>query len=369
MNTLRLLIADSSPVYRKMFSQAVTELDKEANIVCVKGSDEVLDNIKSCNFDVIVIDVEIAGQDIAAFFKKIIHDIPKALILVTAQPSSVSEKLRAEAMAEGVFDCMVKPIYDNYSSNFEFVKLKMSEILAFLLDERKKKKTLPVIDPAEANKNFAKSSLQNCTLQNCRLPPEIVLIAVSTGGPRALESVLTKLPGDFPVPVLIVQHMPAHFINTLAGHLDNISRLKVKVAEDREKVAAGTVYMAPGGIHMKLDARDRILLDDSPPQNGIRPAADVLFNSVAESFSGSNVLAVILTGMGSDGKKGLASLKEKRNCLCFVQSEETCVVYGMPFAAVESGLADKIVALDDLSAEIESLFSIPGPGAKKTGSI
>ena len=109
---------------------------------------------------------------------------------------------------------------------------------------------------------------------------------------------------------------------------------------------------------MKLDAADRILLEDSPPRNGVRPAADVLFNSVAESFSGSTVLAVILTGMGNDGTKGLVSLKEKRNCLCFVQSEDTCVVYGMPFAVVEAGLADKIVDLDGLSAEMENLFPI-----------
>ena len=353
MNTLRLLIADSSPVYRKMFSQAVSELDKEASIVCVQGGSEVIENIKSCNFDVIVIDVEIAGRDMAEFFKKIMHAIPKALILATARPSSVSEKLCAEAMAEGVFDCMVKPIYDNYSSNYNFVKLKMSEILAFLHDERNKRENLPIIDTALVNKTSTK-----CELQNCSLQPEIVLIAVSTGGPRALENILTKLSGEFPVPILIVQHMPSHFINTLAQHLDSKSRLKVKVAEDGEKVISGTVYIAPGGIHMKLDATDKILLDDSPPVNGVRPAADILFDSVAESFSGSNVLAVILTGMGNDGKKGLASLKEKRNCLCFAQSEETCVVYGMPFAVVEAGLADKIVDLDGLSAEIESLFSV-----------
>ena len=355
MNTLKLLIADSSPVYRKMFSQAVTELNKEASIICVQDSSEVLDNIKNNDFDVIVIDAEIAGKDMASFYKKIIKAVPKALILTAAQPSSISEKLCAEAMAEGVFDCMVKPIHDNYSSNFDFIKLKISEILAFLHDERKKRKNLPAIDPAKVNKIFNKSRLQ----------PGIVLIAVSTGGPKALENILTKLSEDFPVPILIVQHMPPHFINTLAQNLDNKTRLKVKVAEDGEKVMPGTVYMAPGGLHMKLDSADRILLDDSPPQNGVRPAADILFDSVAESFSESNVLAVILTGMGNDGKKGLASLKKKRNCLCFVQSEETCVVYGMPFAVVEAGLADKIVDLDEISPEMESLFSIPVPNVSK----
>ena len=108
-------------------------------------------------------------------------------------------------------------------------------------------------------------------------------------------------------------------------------------------------------MHMKLDAENKIQLDDEPPINGIRPAADVLFESVAESFTESGVLAVILTGMGSDGKKGLAGLKEKQNCFCLAQSEETCVVYGMPRAAVESGLVDKILDLDKISSEIENL--------------
>ena len=185
--------------------------------------------------------------------------------------------------------------------------------------------------------------------------PGIVLVASSTGGPMALESILPKLSGDFPVPVLVVQHMLMQFIQTLANSLDMKSSLRVKVAENRETISAGSVYIAPGGVHMKLDSRKRIRFDESPPINGVRPAADILFESVAESFTAQGVLAVILTGMGRDGVNGLARLKEKHKCFCLAQSEETCVVYGMPRAVVEAGYADMILDLDKIPAEIELL--------------
>lgn len=185
----------------------------------------------------------------------------------------------------------------------------------------------------------------------------IVLIAASIGGPAALENILPKLKKDFPAPILIVQHMPAHFSEILAGTLGHKSELRVKVAENTETVEKGTVYIAPGGVHMKLDRKNRIYLDGSPPVNGICPAADALFASVADCFSGAGVLAVILTGMGNDGVKGLAELKKKQTCFCLAQSEKTCVVYGMPCAAAESGLADMILDLDEIPFAMQN-FSI-----------
>ena len=189
-----------------------------------------------------------------------------------------------------------------------------------------------------------------------RFQPGIVLFAASTGGPIALESIIPKLIRDFPVPVLVVQHMLRQFTEALANNLNQKSMLKVKVAENRETVEAGTVYIAPGGKHMKLNSKNRIYFDESPPINGVRPAADILFESIAESFTGQGVLVVILTGMGRDGEKGLARLKEKQDCICIAQSEETCVVYGMPRAAVESGYADMVLDLDKIPHEIHSLL-------------
>jgi len=182
--------------------------------------------------------------------------------------------------------------------------------------------------------------------------PQIILIAVSTGGPRALETIIPALRPDISVPILIVQHMPPHFIETLAGRLNTKSGLRVKVAEDGEKISGGTVYLAPGGVHMRLNADNELYLDDSPPLNGVRPAADALFESIAEDFSGTRVLAVVLTGMGQDSLRGLLKLKDKTECYCLAQSEKTCVVYGMPRAVIEDGLADRILDLDEMAHEI-----------------
>ena len=184
--------------------------------------------------------------------------------------------------------------------------------------------------------------------------PGIVLIAASTGGPTALENIIPELREDFPAPVLIVQHLTPHFTEILAQRLNLMSKLDVKVSENGERIKAGTVYFAPGDVHMKLNRRNKIYFDDSPPVNGIRPAADMLFESAAEDFAGDCILAVILTGMGSDGKDGLVKLKEKKNCFCIAQSERTCVVYGMPREAAENGLADKIADLKEIPGEIES---------------
>ena len=339
MGGLRLLIADNSSLYKKMFRQAAAELDKNAAVTCVANVNEAFAKIERNDYDIIVIDIEAPGLDIDELFKKITREIPKALVLITVQPSSVCDALCAQATAKGAFDCMVKPVYNSYGENFDVIKRKMSDIFKIAYEKCGER-----CRPPKIRKNGFRAKL--------------VLIAVSTGGPAALEDILTKLGGNFPAPILVVQHIAPQFTEHLAYHLNQKSQLRVKVAENEEAVTAGTVYIAPGGAHMKLNAENRIQLDDSPPLNGIRPAADVLFKSVAESFSEPGVLAVILTGMGSDGVNGLSALKEKLDCFCLAQSEETCVVYGMPRVAAENGLVDKILDLDKISAEIESLAAI-----------
>ena len=148
--------------------------------------------------------------------------------------------------------------------------------------------------------------------------------------------------------------MPPHFIETLAGRLNSKSTLPVKVAEDGEKIKGGIVYLAPGGVHMRLNSENELYLDDSPPLNGVRPAADALFESIAEDFAGIRVLTIVLTGMGHDSLRGLIKLKDKKRCYCIAQSEKTCVVYGMPRVVVEEGLVDKILDLEKIAAEIDS---------------
>lgn len=190
-----------------------------------------------------------------------------------------------------------------------------------------------------------------------RLPVEfthIVAIGTSTGGPRALHEVICSLPHDLPAPVLVVQHMPPKFTKSLAQRLDSFSPLKVVEAEQGEKVRAGVVYIAPGGSHMVMEQDSsgyRIKLTQEPPRNGHRPAVDVLFESLVP-FKQLKRHAVIMTGMGSDGAKGMAALAESGAVTTIAEAEETCVVYGMPRCAVENGSAKLIVPLQQIAPNV-----------------
>ena len=187
--------------------------------------------------------------------------------------------------------------------------------------------------------------------------PEALLIGVSTGGPNALAALLPALPGRLGLPVLVVQHMPPVFTQSLAESLSSVCALKVREAADGLFAEADTVYIAPGGRQMRLvaspEGRMVIQICDDPPENNCRPSVDYLFRSVANHFPG-RAMAVILTGMGNDGCLGLKLLK-RHGCFVIAQDEASCVVYGMPKAAVDAGVVDALLPLDAIAARIVSV--------------
>jgi two-component system chemotaxis response regulator CheB len=186
--------------------------------------------------------------------------------------------------------------------------------------------------------------------------PEVVLIGVSTGGPNALARILPEIPGNIGVPLLIVQHMPPVFTQSLAESLSPKCAVRVREASDGEMIEPNIAYIAPGGRHMRLvtglEGRKMVQITDDPPENNCKPAVDYLFRSVANNFPG-RAMAVILTGMGSDGMLGLRLLK-RHPCYVIAQDEATCVVFGMPKAAVEAGVTDSILPLEAIAARITS---------------
>jgi two-component system chemotaxis response regulator CheB len=185
---------------------------------------------------------------------------------------------------------------------------------------------------------------------------KVVAIGVSTGGPQALEYVLSQLPADFPGAITVVQHMPDGFTDMFARRLDEICPLRVKEAQSGDLLQSGRVLICPGSRHMKvkrLPLGDIVVLSDEPRVNGHRPSADVLLRSVAEEFK-SNAVGVIMTGMGDDGAEGLGMIK-KEGGMTVVQSEESCVVYGMPKAAIERGYAVRIVGLDVMGSTLQAI--------------
>ena len=354
MDNFSVLVADESPVYRKMFARALTGINKNASLTFVGSSEETLALVCRCSYDIIVIDAQLSGASVSVLAREIKRVQPDTYILITERPFLENNKRSEKAVSTSADECMIKPIYDNYNDNLIIIRQKLKEIA--------KKIGKLNIKPVAIIKEGTKSTTSDEGTKKVKpsteaLPfvPDIILIAASTGGPSALEFITTDLPASLPVPIVIIQHMPEHFIDTMAKNMDRKAKLKVKVAEDGELVTAGTVYIAPGGVHTRLGIRKKIVLDDSPPIGGLRPAADVLFDSAAETLSIKKVLIIILTGMGSDGCEGVAALKSKKDCYCIVQSEQTCVVYGMPRVVEEAGLADSVLDLDRISTVIESI--------------
>jgi len=190
-------------------------------------------------------------------------------------------------------------------------------------------------------------------LQGLKVRPKVVVIGVSTGGPTALGEILPRLPADFPLPILVVQHMPPLFTRLLAERLNSSCQLSVKEASQGDPVEPGKILVAPGDFHMKLDSNGgdaRVFLDQSLRQNSCRPAVDALFASTGEVYGGA-VLAVVLTGMGQDGLRGVEILKAQ-GASVLAQDEASSVVWGMPGAVVKAGLADRVLPLDQVVPEI-----------------
>lgn len=183
---------------------------------------------------------------------------------------------------------------------------------------------------------------------------KVVAIASSTGGPRALQNLIPNLPENLKAPVLIVQHMPAGFTEALAERLNNLSELKVKEAQEGDVLEPGQVYLARGGRHMNVvrqAARHVIHYTDEAPREGVRPCANYMYESLADSGY-EEVVCVVMTGMGADGTAGIRNLKQKKKITVISQSEETCTVYGMPRSIVNAGLSEREVPLAQIANEI-----------------
>jgi two-component system chemotaxis response regulator CheB len=264
-----------------------------------------------------------------------------------------------KALELGAFDFIGKPDSGTMAENMIKIRAVLEPILAAFKRQqqfrtRLRQKPAPgeVLRPKTVS---PKTSSRAPLTRNRTALSEIVGIGISTGGPNALARMIPMLGPDLNVPILVVQHMPPMFTQSLAKSLNAKSQLTVKEAVNGEPLVPNTVYIAPGGRQMKIvaapDGRSRIIrITDDPPENSCRPSVDYLFRSIAEHYVG-RATAVIMTGMGSDGTLGLGLMK-KNGAVVIAQDKESCTVYGMPKEPIESGLADLVVPLDGIAREI-----------------
>jgi len=353
---IRTLIADDTILYRKIVGDIISDMPDVEIIGAVSTGKIALERIEAFRPDLVILDIEMPemnGLDVLQAIKS--RGIDLDVIILSAFSERGSEDT-VRALELGAFDFIVKPSGTSLEQNKAAIKDSLlSKIKACGI--RQEIRRILRGSSIEDQPVCSSSSPKSCRAQDAQpriLKPDMVLIGVSTGGPQALGKVLSDLPSDIGVPLLIVQHMPAMFTRSLAESLSSKSSIKVKEAEHGEEAVPNTAYIAPGGRQMGVyrgaDAKIMIRVEDGPPENNCRPSVDYLFRSAADAFPG-RAAAVIMTGMGNDGTAGLVHLK-RYGCFVVAQDESSCVVFGMPKEAIEAGVVDAIVPLDDIADTI-----------------
>jgi two-component system chemotaxis response regulator CheB len=339
---VRVLVVDDSALMRKLIPKILEQDDSIEVAGTAMDGHFALKKIEDLSPDVVTLDLEMPGLNGIDTLKEIMRHWRLPVIVVSSH-STAGAAITLKALALGAFDFVAKP---------KDVSARMPEIAAELI-----KKIRAAAQSAGMQTQFLPGETlgQRPRKQPPVVPTHIVAIGVSTGGPNALQYVFSNLPVEFSGSILVVQHMPDGFTELFAKRLDESCPIRVKEAQSGDLLVAGRALICPGNRHMKvkkLPLGNVALLAEEAPVNGHRPSVDVLFHSVAKEF-GSQAMAVLMTGMGEDGAVGLGEIRAAGG-FTVAQSQETCVVFGMPKAAIERGYAMRIADLQDLPGILQA---------------
>lgn len=350
LKKIRVLVVDDSTIIRRLVTDILSS-DPEIDVVGTAPDGQVaLAKLAALAPDVVTLDIEMPVMDGLETLVNLRKTHPRLPVIMFSTLTASGAVATLDALARGATDYVTKPA--NVGSVTEAMEHVRSLLIPKIKALARSSQPSSIGPQLAAPQRSALGALPPSAKPN--IPPKVVGIGISTGGPNALAELLPRLPAKLPVPVVIVQHMPPIFTKHLAERLNSVSAVKVVEATDGEPLLGGWVYLAPGGHHLEVIATNRQLqakIVDTPPENSCRPAVDVLFRSLAKAC-GATALGCILTGMGRDGLKGCEALAQT-GARIFVQDQATSVVWGMPGAVAEAGLADKIVPLDSFALEIE----------------
>lgn len=357
MAKTRVLIVDDSAFMRKLISDFLSEQPKIEVIGTARNGEDAIKKCREFRPDVITLDVEMPKLNGLEVLKLIMKEHPLPVVMLSSTTKEGADTT-LQAIQAGAVDFVAKP---SGSISIDLHKIK-TELIQKVLSASKA--NLTKINFLEDSNTVGKklersidSEIQpasNVTTRGFTQSKKIVCIGTSTGGPRALQQVITSLPKGLEVPILIVQHMPPGFTKSLANRLDSLSQIRVKEAEDGELLQKGTAYIAPGGFHLKvksLGSSLAISLSQSPPRNGHRPSVDVMFESIS-TIKNYSKIAVIMTGMGADGSKGLVEMKKNGIVKAIAESQDTSIVFGMPKAAIATNMVDEVANVENIAQSI-----------------
>ncbi len=347
----KILIIDDSALMRTVLSDIINSDSRFQVADKAKDGIEGLELLKHNTYDAVVLDINMPRMDGITMLKELHKNGIKAKIMMASTDTKEGAKVTMDALDLGALDFVHKPDRASECKGEEFCKLFLNTLSAvanskapgstkaFSFDEVKESRKVVELVTKSASKITGN---------------RIVAIASSTGGPRALQSVIPRLPKNLKTPVVIVQHMPEGFTASLAERLDSLSEVHVKEAAEGDVLVPGTVYISRGGKHMhiiKNAGKSVIHYMDGPTREGVRPCANFMYESLVESDY-DEICCVVMTGMGADGTEGIKNLKSKKKVHVIGQEESTCTVYGMPKSVATAGLVDQVVKLDDIAQEI-----------------
>ncbi len=347
--SINVLIIDDSAFMRKIISDILTTNDGIRVVGVARNGKEAIEKLKSVHVDVITLDVEMPIMDGLTCLAAIMKDTPVPVIMLSSLTSEGADAT-IRALELGAIDFITKPK--------NLFSMQRSHLVDEIIEKVKIASKTKVSTDIRSVANIQKP--KNVT--HSHKLGKIVAIGTSTGGPRALQQVLPFIPGDIPAAFVIVQHMPPGFTKSLATRLDGMSELTIKEAQDGDVIAAGCAYIAPGDFHMHFEKKKQkedivIKLTKEKPVLGHRPSVNVMMESLSDTGF-ANIIGVIMTGMGTDGCEGLKKLKQHNCSKIIAQDEHSCIVYGMPRAAVQQGIVDTVVPLQDISKEVIKIMGV-----------
>ncbi len=357
---IRVLVVDDTAIYRKIVADILAELPDVEVVGRASDGQIALQQIERLRPHIVTLDVEMPVVDGLEVLRRLQEKQIEVGVIMLSAPTAHSAAATVAALKLGALDFVLKPAGGSLTANMDELRKSLGRRVCSLGRVQRIRRMLKGTPQVRQE---ARATLPQNPPPSVRpprpiaTPPKAIAVGISTGGPQALQRFLPALPGDLPVPVLLVQHMPPVFTKSLADDLNKRCDLTVCEGEDRQRVMPGHAYIAPGGQQMKLTRRTGqlcLMTTDDPPENSCRPSVDVLFRSVAEHF-GAGTLAVIMTGMGNDGSAGCRQISEAGGTV-YAQDEASCVVFGMPRQPIAEGLAEFIGPPDHLAAEIVQLL-------------
>jgi len=364
-NPIRVMIVDDSAVIRGLLTRTL-EADPDIAVVASVGNGQMaISSLSRADTDVIVLDIEMPVMDGLTALPQLLKTSPDVKVIVASTLTQKNAQISLKALSAGASDYVAKPSSSQLNAAADFKRELVDKVKALGRARRgARQRSLGTAGPAaKTDLPFRPPVSKTPTgpapivlRTPSRVPPSVIAIGSSTGGPQALFTVLGALPASLQLPILITQHMPPTFTTILAQHLSRVANRPAAEAVDGEAIKPGHIYLAPGDFHMRVEASgtDRVLrLSKDPPENFCRPAVDPMLRSIAQVY-GPAVLTVILTGMGSDGAKGGQTIVAAGGTV-LAQDEPTSVVWGMPGAAAAAGICSGILSLSDIAPNIVRL--------------